>query len=359
MRSEDATPSNSPVDHDAVTALLADARARGVYPGAVWAVGDAGGIRAAGQVGVLDPAAPDDEPMREDSLFDLASVTKIVAVWALVGHLVERGALSLGDRLDEHLADTAGRQLGPVTVHQLLTHTAGLPLHANLRPLYGSDPDTIRRSVLQETLYRAPGEAVDYTDRAALILGYLIEHITSQSLDRVATDLIWRPLGMHATRFGPMPAELVGRCAPTEPARDTGIPWRGIVHDSSSRLLGGVCGIAGVFSTRDDLALFLRHLLDPADGAAAFGPDWIGRSLTVHTGDLRPARGLFWHPAPDSDLSEDTWVHYGFTGTAVWINRAQARWALLLTNKVYYTRDREPIAEVRNAYRKIVFGAER
>jgi CubicO group peptidase (beta-lactamase class C family) len=355
MRSKDAMTSSTAVDHDAVTTLLADAQERGVYPGAVWAVGDTNGIRARGQVGVLDPAEP-FEAMGEDTVFDIASLTKVTAVWSLIGHLAERDALTLDDRLDAHLADTVGHPLGDVTVHQLLTHTAGLPLRSNLKPLYGTDPDAIRRGVLTEALNRTPGETVDYTDRAALILGYLIEHLTAQPLDRVAADLIWRPLGMTSTRFGPLPEHLVARCAPTEADQETGIPLRGVAHDFSTRLLGGVCGISGAFSTADDLALFLRHMLNPDADQAAFGPGWIDQSLTVHTGGLEPARGLFWHPAPGADPAEDTWVHYGFTGTGAWLNRLQGRWALLLTNKVYYTRDREPLTEVRNTFRKIVFG---
>ncbi len=106
---------------------------------------------------------------------------------------------------------------GPaVTARQLLTHTAGLPLRAQLKNLYGTDPRDVRDGVLHEALHGPPGEAVEYTDRAALILGYLAEHLSGQPLDRLATERIWQPLNMASTRFGPLPAEIATRCAPTE-----------------------------------------------------------------------------------------------------------------------------------------------
>jgi CubicO group peptidase (beta-lactamase class C family) len=141
-----------------------------VYPGAVWAVGDAVGQQASGALGLLDPTDP-AAPMTTDTVFDMASLTKIMAVWASVGMLWEHGRLALDDPLATLLPDLDGYPLGHVTVHQLLTHTAGVPLRANLQALYGTDPAAIRRGVLHEQLHRPPGEAVEYTDRAALILG--------------------------------------------------------------------------------------------------------------------------------------------------------------------------------------------
>ncbi|WP_420080131.1 serine hydrolase domain-containing protein [Streptomyces sp. JL4002] len=318
-----------------------------VYPGAVWAVGDTGGIQASGAVGLLDPDRP-DEPMRLDSVFDVASLTKILAVWATIGTLLEEGKLQLQAPLGTFWDEVAGHPLAQATAHHLLTHTAGLPLRANLKNLYGTDPQDIRDGVLHEALHRPPGEAVEYTDRAALVLGYLAEYLSGQPLDRLATDRVWHPLGMTRTRFGPLPATEAARCAPTEYDETTGTHLKGTAHDFSARLLGGVCGIAGAFSVLDDLALFLRHMLAPAQ--TAFGPTWTKDSLRIHTGTLTPARGLFWHPAPDTDPAEDIWVHYGFTGTGMWISPAQSRWAVLLTNKLRLNRDREPLTGIRNAF---------
>ncbi|TGN81302.1 class A beta-lactamase-related serine hydrolase [Streptomyces bauhiniae] len=343
-------------DIERIEALLDEGVRDKVYPGAVWAIGDANGIRAQGTTGVLDPDEP-DVPMRADTVFDAASLTKILAVWSCIGALWGDGALDLDQPLGGFWPEVTGHPLGAVTARQLLTHTAGLPLRAQLKNLYGTNREDIRRGVLHEQLNRSPGEAVEYTDRAALILGYLAEHLSGQSLDQLAAVRIWRPLGMDSTRFGPLPDQIADRCAPTEYNRDTDTHLKGTAHDFSARLLDGVCGIAGAFTVLDDLTVFLRHLLDvgTAPRRAGFGRGWSTTSLTVQTGTLTPVRGLFWHTAPGTVLVDDVWVHYGFTGTGTWISPRQGRWAVLLTNKLYYTRDRQPLTDVRNAFRGLAF----
>ncbi|WP_073949324.1 serine hydrolase domain-containing protein [Streptomyces kebangsaanensis] len=343
-------------DSDRIEALLDEGVRAKVYPGAVWAVGDANGTRIQGATGVLDPDEP-DVPMRADTVFDAASLTKILAVWSSIGALWEDCALDLDQPLGTFWPGVTGHPLGTVTARQLLTHTAGLPLRAQLKNLYGTNQDDIRRGVLHEQLHRPPGEVVEYTDRAALILGYLAEHLSGQTLDELATVRVWRPLSMHTTRFGPLPDEIAARCAPTELDQDTDTHLKGTAHDFSARLLGGVCGIAGAFTVLDDLAAFLRYMLDTstAPERAGFGRAWTATSLTVQTGTLAPVRGLFWHSAPGTAPADGVWVHYGFTGTGMWISPRQGRWAVLLTNKLYYTRDRQPLTDVRNAFRELAF----
>ncbi|QMU75160.1 beta-lactamase family protein [Streptacidiphilus sp. PB12-B1b] len=328
-----------------------------VYPGAVWGHGTADGVGDQGVVGVPDPERP-ERGMRLDTLFDVASLTKILAVWACAGALWQDGLLDVDARLGAYWPE-AGPALGAVTARQLLSHTAGVLPRAQLEARYGTDPAAIRAGVLHAELHRPPGTAVEYTDRAALILGYLVEHLAGQPLDQAATARIWAPLGMHRTRFGPLPADLADGCAPTERDPVTGVRLRGTVHDPSARLLGGVSGVAGVFTDLGDLGRFLRHLLDPTASGAdpGFGPAWITETFAVHTGELEPARGLFWHPAPGTAPADDIWVHYGFTGTGMWVSPTRRRWAALLTNKVYLTRDRQPLTDIRNAFRALVFAA--
>ncbi|UKY47809.1 serine hydrolase domain-containing protein [Streptomyces inhibens] len=341
---------------DRIEALLAEGVRDKVYPGAVWAVGDSAGVQASGTTGVLDPDEP-ETPMRPDTVFDAASLTKILAVWSSIGALWEDSVLDLDQPLGSFWPEVENRPLGQVTARQLLTHTAGVPLRAQLKSLYGTREDDIRRGVLHEGLHRPPGEAVEYTDRAALILGFLAEYLAGQPLDQVADARTWRPLGMDSTRFGPLPAPIAARCAPTELDPETDTHLKGTAHDFSARLLGGVCGIAGAFTVLDDLTGFLRYMLDAstAPTEAGFGPEWTSYSLTVQTNGLEPARGLFWHPAPGTSDEQDVWVHYGFTGTGMWISPATDRWAVLLTNKLYYTRDRQPLTDVRNTFRELAF----
>ncbi|MEV8018088.1 serine hydrolase domain-containing protein [Streptomyces sp. NPDC086554] len=341
---------------NSIEQLLGEGVRDKVYPGAVWAVGDAAGIHASGATGVLDPSEP-DTPMRPDTVFDAASLTKILAVWTSIGALWDEGKLDLDAPLGTFWPEVDGHPLGITTARHLLTHTAGVPLRAQLKNLYGTDPQDVRDGVLHESLHRPPGEAVEYTDRAALILGYLAEHLSGQRLDQLATERTWQPLGMDSTCFGPLPTEITTRCAPTELDQDTDTHLKGIAHDFSARLLGGVCGIAGVFTVLDDLTVFLRYMLNAtaSAGRAGFGPAWTAESLTTQTGALDPVRGLFWHPAPGTSPTDDIWVHYGFTGTGMWISPRQGRWAVLLTNKLYYTRDRQPLTEVRNTFRTMVY----
>ncbi|MFF5971903.1 serine hydrolase domain-containing protein [Streptomyces sp. NPDC012769] len=355
---------NTTLDAPRIARILQEGVRAQVYPGAAWAVGDAGGPVAGGAVGLLAPGpaprsgdpsgdGPSGRPTRPDTLFDLASLTKVIAVWPVVGTLVEGGKLVLDAPLGSFWPEVAGRPLGDVTPLHLLTHTAGLPLRANLRALYGSDPQDVRDGVLREVLRRRPGEAVEYTDRAALVLGYLAEHLTGLPLARLAAGRVWEPLGMAETRFGPLPDPLAARCAPTEYDEETGAHLRGTVHDFSTRLLGGACGIAGTFSTAGDLGRFLRQVLDPV--RPPFGPEWVAASLRVRTGELAPVRGLFWHLAPGTAVRDDIWVHYGFTGTGMWVSPSRGRWAVLLTNKLYFTRATGPVTAVRDAFREAAF----
>ncbi len=270
-----------------------------VHLGAVWAVGDATGPKAAGTAGVLDPAEP-DIPMRPDTIFDVASLTEILAVWSTTGALWEDGALPLDEPLGTFWPEVTSHPLGQVTARQLLTHTAGVPLRAQLKNLYGIDPATIRAGVLHEALHRPPGEAVEYTDRAALILGYLAEKLSGQSLDELAHNRVWQPLGMTRTHFGPLAPELTVRCAPTELDEDTGRHLKGTAHDFSARLPDGVCGIAGTFSILDDLARFLQYMLDPmtAPTAPGFGPSWVEEPSTPKPEPWSPCAASSGTPPP-------------------------------------------------------------
>jgi CubicO group peptidase (beta-lactamase class C family) len=325
-----------------------------VYPGAAWAAGDDHDIHLTRAAGLLDPAQV-QQPMTEATVFDMASLTKILAVWAAAGTLWDSRRLRLDDTLAELIPQrTSGYPLGQVTVRQLLTHTAGVPLRAALQAMYGTDPAAIRDGVLHENLHRAPGQAVEYTDRAALILGYLIEELTGTTLAAYARQHVWEPLGMTSTQFAPLTLASTRICAPTEYDEQTGQHLKGVPHDFSARLLGGACGIAGVFSVLADTITFVRHMLSPGD-TPVFSRAWVTASLRPHTGILDPARGLFWHPAPGTSPDEGIYAHYGFTGTAMWVSIPQRRWAVLLTNKLYYSRDRDPVNTIRDQFRQLIF----
>ncbi|MFG3226144.1 serine hydrolase domain-containing protein [Kitasatospora sp. NPDC048194] len=338
----------------AVDRLVRDgARAAGV--GAVWALGDAGGTLGGAAHGVLGQGRYAHLSPGLDTLYDLASLTKIVALWPCAGVLWQSGRLPLDEPIGRWWRPAAGHPAEVVTARQLLSHTAGMLPYTRFEQLYGRAAAAIRAGVVAAPLHRAPGTAVEYTDRAAVLLTYLVEDLGGAPLDELATRWAWRPLGMTDTRYGPLPAEEAGRTAPTEYDESTGAHLCGVVHDPSARLLGGVSGNAGAFSTARDLARFLTALLAPPP-RLPWGDRWIAESLREQTGGLAPARGLSWLCAPGTAPAEGTFVHYGFTGTGLWISRRLGRWALLLTNKVHHDRTTQPLTDLRNAFRQAVFG---
>ncbi|MEV7770431.1 serine hydrolase domain-containing protein [Kitasatospora sp. NPDC086791] len=328
---------------------------RTIGAGAVWAVGDAGGTLGGGSHGVLGQGRYARLAPGPDTLYDLASLTKVVALWPCAGVLWQSGRLPLDEPLGRWWPPAAGRPVGAVTARQLLAHTAGMLPYTRFEQLYGREPAAIRAGVVAAPLHRAPGTAVEYTDRAAVLLGHLVEDLGGAPLDALAARWAWHPLGMADTRYGPLDGALTDRTAPTEYDERAGAHLRGVVHDPSARLLGGVSGNAGAFSTARDLARFLTALLAPPPGAP-WGAAWTGESLREQTGGLRPARGLSWLYAPGTEPAEGTFVHYGFTGTGFWVSRRLGRWALLLTNKVHHDRVTQPLTDLRNAYRGAVFG---
>ncbi|MGW2958935.1 serine hydrolase domain-containing protein [Streptomyces sp. NPDC001220] len=345
------------LDIDRIRRFLGEGVRDKVYPGAVWAVGDRSGTMVLGTPGVPDPDRP-DEPMRHDTVFDVEGLTEILAVWSAIGSLVEAGKLHLDEQLGDFWSEVRGHPLGRVSARHLLTHTAGIPLRTDPLNRYGTDPQDMRDGVLHDAVRRPPGEAVEYTDRAALVLGYLAEELSGRRLDDLAATEVWQPLGMTRTRYGPLPDAAAARCAPTEVDDITGSRLRGTAHASSARLLGGVCGVSGVFSVLPDLATFLRHLLQPGRDAdlAGFGTAWIKESLRTQTGVLAPAGGLFWHAAQaTAPGADDIWEHYGSGAAGAWLSPEQGRWAVLLTNTGYYTRDQGSLIHVRDTFRSLAF----
>lgn len=311
-----------------------------VYTGAVWALGD--GEQSSGALGVLDPADP-ATLMTTDAIFDVASLTKIMAVWAPMGVLWENGKFSLNDPLAALLPELDGYPLGQVTVHQLLTHTAGSRCTPTSKRCTAPTP--------QPSAAVSCGRSCTgrWAKRSSTPTGPRSSSASSSSaagagLDDLAHKHVWAPLGMAQTRFGPLPPDLAARCALTELDEQSDVHLKGTAHDFSARLLGGVCGIAGVFSTLTDTAKLLRFLLDPAAAPhpPGFGPSWVAESLQLHTGELQPVRSLFWLPAPGTDPLDDIYVHYGFTGTGMWISPKQQRWAVLLTTSSTTTANASP-----------------
>ena len=285
-------------------------------------------------------------PTRTDTIYDLASISKIFTATAVMQH-VEQGLLSLEDRVADHLPRFAENGKGEVTVQHLLTHVGGLPAFINL---YSAFPDIPSRidAVLTVAPSTPPGTKYVYSDLGLITLGLIVEKLSGTSLDAYVREHITGPLGMDETMYNP-PAELKDRIAATEYVEYYGRLVHGHVHDENAYSLGGVAGHAGVFSTARDLAVFAQMFLHGGiyGGARILQPDTVESMFTDRiagiTGVGGARRGLgpeleawFYHAGLTSPYSG---VHTGFTGTSLVIDPLTETVVVLLTNSVHPTRE--------------------
>jgi CubicO group peptidase (beta-lactamase class C family) len=321
--------------------LIDEAIADGTVPGAVLAagLGDAEPLL----LYVAGDAQHDDEarrPMSADTIFDLASLTKVVATLPCVLLLVASGQLGLDDQVCRYLPEFSGPGKDQVTVRQLLTHTSGLPDQRKYYELR-MDAATARSAALAEPLVCAPGSVVRYSDIGFIALGELAAALAGCGLAELARQLVFEPLGLADTGYLP-PASLTSRIASTELV--AGRAKTGVVHDENAELLGGVAGHAGLFATAADLS---RYASAWVGGAGPFGvtPELRAEALRCQTDGLDGRRGLGWGLRGDRwDNMGDGWPvsGAGHTGTSVSMDQPSGLWAVLLTNGVHFGRNRGP-----------------
>lgn len=347
---------------DSLTRVLDGGVADSAFPGAYAVVGTRGGVTASYGAGRIDWPASAPRP-NEHTLWDLASLTKVVGTTSAVMQLVDQHRLALGAPVRRYLPAWTGPNKDRVTLRQLLTHSAGLPASVKYYK-QATTRDSVLRLVYATPLDTAPGARTLYSDVGAMLLGEVVERVAGEPLDAYLSRHLFAPLGMTDTRFvrvGPgapsavARARLAARAAPTE--RD---PWRGRlvrgeVHDENAYVLGGVAGHAGLFSSAHDLARFARALL--GDGrlgsARVFAPGTVAR-FTTAADPAASSRALGWDTATGDNsaghlMSPVAFGHTGFTGTSLWIDPANGVFVLLLSNRVNPTRDNQRIGAVRVA----------
>jgi CubicO group peptidase (beta-lactamase class C family) len=334
-----------------VAEVLAQAVRAGEIPGAVLAAGAPGRPAEVVVAGAAQVLGGPRRPMLRDTLFDLASLTKVVATLPAVLRLAERGELTLDDRVTRFLPGFRGGGRDAVTVRQLLAHTAGLPAEVPYWRRY-RDPDEAAQALLQPPLEHPPGSRAVYSDIGFMLLGRLVRAVTRAPLDVSVGELVTGPLGMTRTSFRPDAAAGGDRPAATELQPD-GTALAGVVHDENARFLGGVAGHAGLFAPAGDLVRYLtgawlgEGFLSPAAKREAYRPQ------TEAAGSGR--RGLGWVLRGDpADFLGARWPrgsisHTGFTGTSLAVDPASGRWAVLLTNEVHFGRGRGVMRGLREA----------
>src|SRR5262245_21620523 len=333
--------------------LLEGFRERRAFPGGVLAVGHGGALVHLHPFGRLtyDANAP---LVTSDTLYDLASLTKVVATTTMAMILVDEGKLDLEQPVRTYLPGFQGPGKEAVTVRHLLTHSSGLEATAPLYKELRGKAAFVERIQMMDLVY-PPGSRSFYSDLGIILLGEILEKVAGQSLEAFARERVFTPLGMRDTMFRP-PAELRPRIAPTEFD-----PWRGRlvhgeVHDENAFAMGGVAPHAGLFSVAGDLARFAEMILDGGvlDGRRVGS----GRTVELFTrraGIPGSDRALGWDTksaegsSAGALFSPRSFGHTGFTGTSLWIDPARRLYLILLTNHVHPTRDNPLIREARPA----------
>jgi len=320
----------------------------GVFTAATVAVGRRGRLvklsgygRVAG--GPVDPSA---------TLFDVASLTKVVGTTPAVMSLVDDGKVKLETPVYRYLSQFRGGGRGDVTVWNLMTHTSGLPAGADL---YGgtAEPDAAFRRVLRSELTAEPGKRVLYSDFGMIVMAEVVNRRADEPLDRFVARRVFAPLGMASTMYNP-PLVWWSRTVPSEESGQRPYPVRGGVHDGNAFRLGGVAGHAGLFSTASDLAIYAQTLLN--GGSYGDRRIWSPRTVRAFTTKQANAetRAIGWDtPARRSSagdyVSARSYGHTGFTGTSIWIDPERDMFVILLTNRTYDAGTQGQILDIRRA----------
>jgi len=329
------------------------------FPGGVVAVGYHDSVVLLAAVGHY--GADDPRPVTPETIYDLASLTKVIALTTECILLVDQGKLDLDVPVQHYLPEFRGQMKDQVTIRHLLTHSAGLA--ADL-PLWDSTRTRSAALAMVDTapLLSPPGTRFVYSDLSAIVLMQAVERITGRPFDQLLVDDVFTPLGMMATRFVP-PNAWRNHIAPTE--LDTYFRHRlliGEVHDESAARLGGVSGNAGLFSSAPDLAKFATWLLDARAGRP--GP-LRADSGVVHRfttkQDIPPgsSRALGWDTPSETSsagtkMGPNAFGHTGFTGTSIWFDPDRDLFIILLTNRVNPTRANTKIFQVRRRVADLV-----
>ena len=351
--------------------ILLSAVEQRAFPGAVLAVGHQGGLAILTE-GRLS-YAKDASAVAPDTIYDLASLTKVIATTTATMLLVDRGLLTLDYPVAYYLRefvrpfDTAEDPLwavrNEVTVRHLLAHTSGLPAYEKFF-LRAREKSHVLEEALALPLEEIPGRKTLYSDIGFILLGEILERIAGQALDLFCEQEIFRPLNMWETHFNP-PKHLWERIAPTEldqTFRKRLI--RGEVQDENAWVMGGVAGHAGLFGTAGDLACFCQMLLHEgqSNGIQAIQPATIQEFTRSWPAQEGAPRGLGWDkPSEPSSsgryFSLVSYGHLGFTGTSLWIDPEKSLFVILLTNRVHPSRENETIQAIRPAVHDAVVEA--
>jgi len=322
------------LDFSEIDAAANEAVASGEIPGVVVLVGRGDDIllhRAYGSRRLL----PQPVPMTTDTIFDLASLTKPFGTTLAVMSLIEKGQIKIDAPLGRYLKEFRDKRYDEITIRRLLTHSAGLAAYPPNHVVSGGFPKAAS-AIAKMPLDYPPGSAFQYSDTGFILLAEAVRRVSGSPLDKYLERIVYKPLGLADTSFHPK-ASVLPRVAPTEFVN--GVLLRGEVHDQRARLLGGVAGHAGLFSTSADLAKIIRMLLNHGtlDGQRIFEPATVKEMWE----SISVGRALGWDVSSSYSKTmspyfpEGSVGHLGFTGTAAWIDPPSRNYLIVLTNRVH------------------------
>jgi len=332
---------------DAAERLVRAEVRRGAFPGAALAAGRGAHMELLRGIGNAEWGKYEVDAER--TVYDIASLTKVVATTTAVMLLVEDGRMDVDAPVSRYLPEFSGGKKDAVTIRHLLAHTSGLPAGAGAP----GTPSQALKALIRTPLQASPGEKMVYSDVGFVVLWAAAERAAGEPLDALLQRRVYRPLGMVATRFNPG-GEACDRCSPSF-RKDDGTPVRGKVHDPTARKLGGVAGNAGLFSTAADLARFAAMLASNGtlEGVTVLKEETI-RQFTARQPKAEN-RALGWETPKASggsagaQVSRKAFGHTGFTGTSLWVDPERGTWTVLLANRTFDPHASNRIQALRRA----------
>ncbi len=336
---------------------------QGVYPGAALIVGRHDTILFARGYGRFTWSASSRAVSVDSTIWDVASLTKVVATTPALMLLVERGQVALDTPVARYVPDFNGPGTAAITVRQLLTHTSGLRATLPLRE--AADSAAALRMVLTTTPVAPPGTRMVYSDLNAILLGEIVRHVSGQPLDAFVTRAFYTPLSLDQQLLFRPPKRLEPRIAPTNLWH--GHPIAGVVNDPSAGMLGGVSGNAGVFATARGLARFAQFMLN--EGAPLLRRETVREFTKIAVPARRgvSARTLGWEALPTGEETSSagtlfgphSYGHTGWTGTSLWIDPDRDLFVLLLTNRAFHPKVRGSFTKLKEVRGRVADAAAR
>lgn len=339
--------------------LIEDGIAKDYFPGAAAAVGHKRGVYKIQHYGNRC-LIPEKLPMERDTLFDMASLTKVVATNTLFMIFLEKGLVSVFDKVSQYVEFFKDEKKENITLFNLLTHTSGLPSFGALYKHCSDFQDAVRFISKEKLIYK-PGTRVVYSDYGFILLRYILEKVGQDSLDNLCRKHVFQPLEMNSTCFKPRSSNV----AATEIDYQSGKTLIGVCHDENGRFFGGISGHAGLFSNIEDMTKFSSMLINEGNyknkqliSRAAFKA-----MIQNYAEGLEENRALGWSvkgrilSSGGDIISPKAFGHTGFTGTSIWTDIENDVYIILLTNRVHPTRKNDNIIRFRRLFHNAVMSA--